>query len=478
MPAPEFSYLGLNGCAMTGPMHLWAVADGGRLFESVDMGGNWTSRGLTLQPLRDIDFHESGRGVIVGLEGAWHTADEGVTWTPSTAPAGMRAVEMVDSLTAVAAGEDGTVWLSGDGGATWASISAGEPGVWRIAADAACVWAVGGEIARRVRLDPPVVEGRWDLSDSLSGINIVFRLPGVREPDRRILLCAHYDSQSSTPLVCGPGADDNASGTAAVLESARALAGERPEKTIEFVFFDGEEMGLLGSRHFAAHLDDGAVYEAVVNIDMIGWDEGGDRSVEVAGRAGFAPDSLLFVLFDETAEAIGSPLSPHLFVNEMPISDHVSFYDLGIPSVLVIEGKKNDLTPHYHSCTDVAAYVDFEYAALCTRAALGAVVLLAGVEAAVDSIGAVVLRQNVPNPFSAATAISFDLPSRMRVDLGVYDVLGRRVASLIGGEIGPGEIAYRWDGVGSGGRRLASGVYFLRLRAGAAEQVRKVVIVR
>lgn len=478
LPSSGFSYLGLNGCAMSGPMHLWVVADGGWIFESRDMGSRWAGHNLTSQPFHDIDFYGAAFGMAVGRDGAWYTADGGVTWTRGDLGVELRSVDMADSLVAVAAGSDGALWATADAGATWSMIDDAEPAAWRVAADTAGAWAAGGEIIRRVELDPPAVEGRWDLSDSLPGTNIVCRLPGYIAPERRVLLCAHYDSQSSTPLVCAPGADDNASGTAAVLESARALAGERAEKTIEFVFFDGEEMGLLGSRHYAEHLDEGAVYEAVVNVDMIGWDEGGDFSVEIAGRKGFEPDSLLYESFGDAAAAIGSPLQPHLLVNETPISDHIPFYDLGIPSVLVIEGKRAEMNPHYHSCTDVAEYVDPAYAAHCTRAVLVTVATLAGMAADDDVPERVVLDQNVPNPFSAVTAVVFSLPSRMQTDLAVYDVLGRRVASLAGGLLGPGEVAVRWEGTGNGGRSLSSGVYFLRLQAGGEEHVRKIVIVR
>ena len=78
--------------------------------------------------------------------------------------------------------------------------------------------------------------------------NLAAELPGVG-PDRDhiYILCAHYDSTSSNkPSSVAPGADDNASGSAAVLEAARILSQSRFNRTIRFVHFAGEEQGMTG----------------------------------------------------------------------------------------------------------------------------------------------------------------------------------------------------------------------------------------
>jgi aminopeptidase YwaD len=85
-------------------------------------------------------------------------------------------------------------------------------------------------------------------------------------PDRVIEISAHYD----TVAAC-PGASDNSSGVAAVLEVARVLADARPRKTVRFCFFAAEERGLLGSREHVARLqEDPRVVEALVNLDSVG----------------------------------------------------------------------------------------------------------------------------------------------------------------------------------------------------------------
>lgn len=83
-----------------------------------------------------------------------------------------------------------------------------------------------------------------------------------------------------------------------------------------------------------------------------------------------------------------------------------------------------------------------------------------------------------PNPFARATAIALTLPEAERVDLGVYDLAGRRVADLHRGPLAAGGHAFRWTGTDAAGRELPGGVYFVRLRRadGSQPQVRCVLV--
>lgn len=112
------------------------------------------------------------------------------------------------------------------------------------------------------------------------GYNVVGYLPGSDPAlrDQCVVLGAHFDGCGRHLGILFPGADDNASGSAVVMEVARALAasGPRPRRPWAFVLFGGEEMGLLGSSHFAAHLP--APFrkvDAMFNLDMEGE---GDRA--------------------------------------------------------------------------------------------------------------------------------------------------------------------------------------------------------
>ena len=119
-----------------------------------------------------------------------------------------------------------------------------------------------------------------------------------------------------------------------------------------------------------------------------------------------------------------------------------------------------------------AAIDDFEVASF-----IGDVTAVEG-DLPTPDAASLALRQNHPNPFNPATTIAFRLPTGRAVDLAVYTVDGRRVATLVAGELAAGEHQVTWDGRDTGGRRVASGAYFYRLRAGDEVQVRRMVMVK
>ena len=88
------------------------------------------------------------------------------------------------------------------------------------------------------------------------------------------------------------------------------------------------------------------------------------------------------------------------------------------------------------------------------------------------------LGQNYPNPFNSSTLIRFDLAEAGPVELAVYNLAGQQVAVLVDGVQGAGSYAVHWDGRAAAGGALASGMYLYRLRAGAAVQTRKMLLLR
>jgi len=97
--------------------------------------------------------------------------------------------------------------------------------------------------------------------------NVVATLPGTVSPELVYVISSHFDS-----VARGPGADDNSSGTTALLEAARVMAGRPMPATIQFAFFTGEEAGLLGSREFVRlAIEEGVQLAGALNNDMVGW---------------------------------------------------------------------------------------------------------------------------------------------------------------------------------------------------------------
>jgi len=88
------------------------------------------------------------------------------------------------------------------------------------------------------------------------------------------------------------------------------------------------------------------------------------------------------------------------------------------------------------------------------------------------------LEQNYPNPFNPETIISFSLPAASTVELTVYNVLGRRVVTLVEGDYPAGSHQVTWNGTDAGGRPVSSGVYLYRLSAGRAAMTRKMMLLK
>jgi hypothetical protein len=196
------------------------------------------------------------------------------------------------------------------------------------------VLAEGGLVSfatgRRIRL---AVQARP--AASATGSNVVAILPG-RDPalvGEYVLVGAHLDHCGDWPVLL-PGADDNASGSAAVIEVARAASRlvPRPRRTLVFVLFGGEEMGLLGSDHFVRHPLPGLERcVAMLNLDMVGagngvWVAAGENFPALctalgAARDRFAPGfGVTCGRIDPTAEAR---------------ADHGPFLEAGVPAVSV-----------------------------------------------------------------------------------------------------------------------------------------------
>jgi aminopeptidase N len=88
------------------------------------------------------------------------------------------------------------------------------------------------------------------------------------------------------------------------------------------------------------------------------------------------------------------------------------------------------------------------------------------------------LAQNYPNPFNPGTWVPFSLPHRAEVTLAVYDLLGREIAVIAHGQFEAGTHTVRWEGTDAGGARVATGVYFCRLRAGTYVETRRMAVIR
>lgn len=192
--------------------------------------------------------------------------------------------------------------------------------------------------------------------------NVVGAHYGTVRPDDIYILGAHYDS------VNGPGADDNASGVAGIMEAARVLSQYEFEATLIFIGFDREEQGLIGSGAYAQdHKDDDIL--GMISMDMISYNSSGSDTARIYGRDSSAP------LKESLADAIslyGNGLSS-VDSGVIGRSDHEPFQEEGFQACLLIEYDVWN-NPNYHSSNDsvdMQNYIDYAFATNMVRSTVG-----------------------------------------------------------------------------------------------------------
>lgn len=185
----------------------------------------------------------------------------------------------------------------------------------------------GESLLQTTRTQPPIARLNVNVRQkTITGYNIIAHLPNVKQPN--ILLGAHYDSVPKSP-----GANDNASGTAVVLELARHLANKPVAHQAWFVAFDGEEDGLQGSKVFVKTAEPKFLsnLQAMLNFDMVGVND------------------QLFVGGTESLIALAQKANPKLSkIRDAGASDHEPFARAGVPVLFFYRGED----PNYHSPTD------------------------------------------------------------------------------------------------------------------------------
>ena len=202
----------------------------------------------------------------------------------------------------------------------------------------------------------------------LPSTNIVVTIPGSVSPEQVVVVGAHYDSFSRDGTrVFAPGADDNASGTAALMEIARVLAPQPCDFTVRIVAFGAEEYGLHGSRfHAAAARAAGERILAVLNLDMIGFT---DRLPEDLDIVVDTASEWLAARYIAVANRYAPLPTLRRLDPLLRASDHAPFWDNGYSAMLGIEDAVLN-NPYYHRATDRVETLNFDFAAAAVRATL------------------------------------------------------------------------------------------------------------
>lgn len=192
--------------------------------------------------------------------------------------------------------------------------------------------------------------------------NVVVTLPGSIHPDSLCIMGAHYDCilDDEDPTVNAPGANDNASGVAAILEIARVMKHHNyaPRTTIELVAFAAEELDLYGSADYATKVSNsGKKVSMMLNADMIAYEPSADPDQWKVNIMNYDNSEELQYRAVQVANAYTSltPVNDNTWIEE---GDSFSFYQRGFEAVFFI---CNSDDPYYHTANDVTARCNFAY---------------------------------------------------------------------------------------------------------------------
>lgn len=334
--------------------------------------------------------------------------------------------------------------------------------------------------------------------------NVVATLQGKKYPNNAVVLGAHIDcsgsrmgdsvwnKQWSTMHV--PGADDNASGVAGVIELARLLSDTsfhyNNENTIAFVAFGVEEAGVvypyytLGSIHFAASAKaQGMNIIGMASLDMIGFNDLNNMYLNIAS--------------DEQSQWLGkhvvamnTSFGLGITLNAPPFtfgrwSDHASFWDQQYSAVCIIEctppwtgNPYYNANPYYHTSSDTLGTLNGNLLQKAAQLALASFGTLGATATHIRDEKKIitpefVLEQNYPNPFNPVTTIRFTLHVSRSVSLKVYDILGNEITTLVHSSIASGVHTVQFHA-----GTLSSGVYMYRLETGGQVLTKRMVLMK
>ncbi len=238
--------------------------------------------------------------------------------------------------------------------------------------------------------------------------NYISKIEGTDSDGEIYILCGHYDTVSNSP-----GADDNGTSVVGMLEAARILSQYNFKKTIKFISFDLEELGLVGSTNYVNNnLMDTETINGILNFEMIGYatEEPNTQSLptgfnllfpeaynEVESQ-GFRGNFIINVgkanqndwedAFSEAADAyvpnlrvitIAAPANWQTLTPDLGRSDHAPFWVAGHPAVM-LSGTANFRNPNYHTPGDTIGTINFNFMSNVVKATVGTLAEQAGIQ--------------------------------------------------------------------------------------------------
>lgn len=310
-------------------------------------------------------------------------------------------------------------------------------------------------VEKQTFLQPANPPPRGRVPEPTNLTNVIATLKGTTDPGRVYVVSGHYDSMCSSPTDAkcdAPGANDDASGTAAVIELARVMSKRKFDATIVFMTVPGEEQGLLGATHFAEQAKQKAMnIEGMFTNDIVGgvtthknspnrnrvrvFSEGvpSDETEaqartrrSVGGENDSASRQLARYVKEQSDRYLKNFKVWMIYRRDRYLrgGDHIPFLERGFTAVRITEVDEDYTHQHQNVRTengifygDTPEFVDFEYTANVTRVNLIALASLASAPARPKNVGIVTTR------LTNDTELKWD--ANTDTDLAGYEVVWR-----------------------------------------------------
>ncbi len=300
----------------------------------------------------------------------------------------------------------------------------------------------------------------YDQQYSDKGRNIYAIQKGALFPQEYFIICAHYDA------VANYCADDNASGTAEVLETARILSNHQFNYSIIYALWDEEELGKIGSGFYASQADSNNLeIKGVINFEMSGWDSNNDGLIDIHTNQVANSVSLANTIVVNNS-IYNLPLKPHIYNPGTYASDHASFWQFNYTAITISEAYYGgDFNPYYHSDGDRIDKFNLTYFYNIAKLGISSIATLATgniiLSVKEDKIEPSSFHiYNYPNPFNNSTIVGYEIPKDAYITIELYDNIGKKVKNIFYGYKKVGLYESHLNG-----NEIASGVYYIVLKS-------------
>jgi aminopeptidase YwaD len=308
--------------------------------------------------------------------------------------------------------------------------------------------------------------------------NVIAVKYGELIPDSVIVVGAHYDVYQSM----APGADDNGSGTVAVMETGRVIMGYDYKKTVKLVCFSGEEQGLYGSDAYATNAaNTGEKIIAAITMDMIAYLKPGDPiNSDVYFNTASTALRNRYEVFT-TSYVSGFPVSDAVYPTGAG-SDVEPFWDNGFPAIFPCEGQfdwipqYDHCSPYMHTSQDIigTSANSQDQAIKITKSVVATVVSIAelmpqtGIE---DNSNSFLSANIYPNPANDGVYIKYYLPAEDNLSITVSDIYGKNILLKYNNDASWGMNEIFIDT-----RNFSQGIYIINLKSSDDQVIKELII--